>query len=385
MIFSLAWYIAYGFAAVYILLLIFCFIGLLRLKKQTLVDDEHCPNVTVIICAKDEEKNIRATLDSLLAQDYPKEKIHLITANDRSLDKTGEILESYKTKFHKMDVLHIRECPRGISPKKNALNKALELVETQFIMATDADALHKPGWLRSYVSLDQENLGLATGVSIFAKDTFSSKREKRWQSMQTLENLSHNMVMAGAMGNGWGLTSNGNNVYYNRRIFDGKDAMRLDVVSGDDTFTVYEALRQNLKVVFNIHPDSLVKLVPENSIADIVNQRVRWGSKVIKSNFSVVLLGIFLELFYLSTIFFPLWAFHSLWALPLWLGLVGIKIVADLSYMMVSMKRFKIPYRFSDLFLMEMVHAPFIVYCGIAGIFGKFTWKDRTYTTTIES
>lgn len=376
MIFSLAWYIAYGFAAIYVILLIFCFAGLLRLKKQTLIKDKDCPDVTVIICAKDEEDNIQATLESVLNQDYPKDKVHLITVDDRSADKTGEILESYKDKFHKMDVLHIAECPKGVSPKKNALKKALELVETQFIMATDADALHKPGWLRSYVSLDQKGLGLATGVSVFAKDKFSSKWEERWQSMQTLENLSHNMVTAGAMGNGWGLTSNGNNVYYNKSIFKSENAMRLDVIAGDDTFTVYEAMRQNLRVVFNIHPDSLVKLVPENSIKDVANQRVRWGSIVIKSNISVVLLGIFIELFYLSIILFPFWALYSLSALPLWLGLAGIKIVADLSYMMVSLKRFKIPYRLSDLLLMEIVQAPFIIYCGITGLFGKFTWKD---------
>src|SRR6056297_1639030 len=99
LIYHIAWWVAYGFAALYFIMVIYCFIGICRLKRQPLQEDGNCPDMTVIFAAKDEADNISATMDSLLAQNYPADKMHVIAVNDRSSDATGDILDGYKEKF----------------------------------------------------------------------------------------------------------------------------------------------------------------------------------------------------------------------------------------------------------------------------------------------
>ncbi|MBI5726810.1 MAG: glycosyltransferase, partial [Ignavibacteriales bacterium] len=53
------------------------------------------PKVSIIICAKDEESSIEECIKSLLKLNYPPEKIEAILVNDRSADRTKEIMQSY--------------------------------------------------------------------------------------------------------------------------------------------------------------------------------------------------------------------------------------------------------------------------------------------------
>ncbi len=375
--------IAYALAGCYVLYILYFYMGLRRLKPHAMKEDNALPLLTVIVCAKDEELHIEKCIDSILAQDYPKEKYSIIAVNDRSEDKTGKILDVLAEKHDQLRVLHIDTCPPGFSPKKHAITKALEFCETEYIVATDADASHKPGWLRSYGSLCNDKLGAATGISLFSKDSYDSKFEETWQSMQTLENLSHNVVIAGAMVNGFAITANGNNMMYRKDLFHGENTLKHHIVSGDDSDIIYEAQRQNYDVVFNAHPESVVRLLPEDTIKGVINQRVRWASKVMKATLPVVILGLTVFFFYLAAIFLPLLAFLDVTVLPYWVGLLLIKACCDFFYMSVTLKKFKIPYKFKHLFFMEIFHALFIIWIGLYGTFGTFTWKGSTYKKTM--
>lgn len=374
--------IAYAFAGCYVLYIVFFYMGFRRLKAHKLKEDKDLPPLTVILCARDEEQDIENCVTSILAQDYPDFK--LIAVNDRSEDATPEILEKFSSKNDNMQVLHISECPEGVSPKKNAIMQAIKFCDTEFIVATDADDTHKTNWLKSYGSLCGDDVGAATGICLYKKDEFKSKWEEIWQGMQTVENLSYSMVVAGAMVNGFAITAAGGNMMYRKELLEGNDTMKNNVVTGDDSYIVYEAQRRKYKVLFNAHPESVVKVVPEKSIKDVINQRIRWASHTMKATFPVVVLGLTVFFFYLAAIFLPLLAIWDIGVLPYWGGLVLIKALCDFVYMSVTMKKFKIPYRFGHLFLMELVHALFIVWVGLYGTFGNFTWKGTNYKKTLK-
>jgi len=53
------------------------------------------PNVTVLITAYNEEKNIVAKLENTLSLDYPKEKLEIIVASDASEDRTDQIVREF--------------------------------------------------------------------------------------------------------------------------------------------------------------------------------------------------------------------------------------------------------------------------------------------------
>jgi len=375
--------IAYALAGCYVLYILFFLTGIKRLKPHALKEDGDLPELTVVVCAKDEEPYIEKCIRSIYAQDYPKEKYSVIAVNDRSEDRTPEILEKLANEFSSLRVIHLNSCPDNVSPKKHAISKALEICQTDFVVATDADVLHQTQWLRSYGSMCDDKLGAATGICLFAKEEFKSCFERTWQSMQTLENLSHNVVVAGAMVNGFTITANGGNMLYRRELFQKGQPLKSHVVTGDDSDIMFEAQRRNYQVMFNAHPASVVHTVPEDTIKGVINQRVRWASHVMKATFPVILLGLTVFFFYLSLIIFPLLAFVDVLVLPYWLGLVLIKAACDFLYMCYTLKKFHIPYHFKHLFLMELVHALFIVIVGLYGTFGSFTWKGSTYTSTL--
>ena len=135
--------------------------------------------------------------------------------------------------------------------------------------------------------------------------------------------------------------------------------------------------------MFNVHPESVVRVIPEPTIKDVINQRIRWASHTMKATLPVVILALTVFFFYLSVIFFPLLAIADISVLPYWGGLVLIKALCDFFYMNYSMKKFKIAYKFRHLFLMELIHAPFIVWVGLYGTFGTFTWKGKSYKKTL--
>ena len=63
--------------------------------KDSDIKQDYNPNVSIIISARNEEKNIKRTLESLIKQDYPNNKYEILVANDRSTDNTQIILDSY--------------------------------------------------------------------------------------------------------------------------------------------------------------------------------------------------------------------------------------------------------------------------------------------------
>ena len=62
-------------------------------------DLETLPDVTVLVAARDEEANLPRTLDRLLAQEWPAEKLQIVVVDDRSADATPDILRDYVARF----------------------------------------------------------------------------------------------------------------------------------------------------------------------------------------------------------------------------------------------------------------------------------------------
>ena len=95
------------------------------------------PKTSVLVCAHNEEKNIKNCVDKILNQEY--DDFELVIVNDRSTDKTSEIINSIKN--HKLKIVTIENCKEGYSPKKNAITKGIERATGEYILLTDADCV----------------------------------------------------------------------------------------------------------------------------------------------------------------------------------------------------------------------------------------------------
>ncbi len=102
------------------------------------------PAITVIVPARNEQADVRACLESLLAQDYAALKI--VAVNDRSTDGTGTVMDSLACE--RLRVLHIAELPAQWLGKTHAMASAAALAESEFLLFTDADVLFRPDAIR---------------------------------------------------------------------------------------------------------------------------------------------------------------------------------------------------------------------------------------------
>ena len=73
--------------------------GLRLLKQQPTILTTIEPTVSVIVAARNEEDNIGNLLEDLTEQSYPQEKLEIIISDDRSTDRTGEIIDNYTNKY----------------------------------------------------------------------------------------------------------------------------------------------------------------------------------------------------------------------------------------------------------------------------------------------
>ncbi|HEV2469534.1 MAG TPA: glycosyltransferase family 2 protein [Candidatus Sulfotelmatobacter sp.] len=105
------------------------------------------PRISIIVPARNEEATIERALQTLLSLDY--DNYEVIAVNDRSTDRTGEIMERIaQTGQSKLRVIHHNELPPGWLGKTHAMWTAGNLATGDWLLFTDADVLFKPDSLR---------------------------------------------------------------------------------------------------------------------------------------------------------------------------------------------------------------------------------------------
>lgn len=107
------------------------------------------PSVSIIIPARNEERNIEEALTSVLHLDYP--NYELIVLNDRSEDRTGEILNTLTTRYPQLKVVHINALPEGWLGKNHALYQGVQAATGDLLLFTDADIVMEPSTLKRAV------------------------------------------------------------------------------------------------------------------------------------------------------------------------------------------------------------------------------------------
>jgi len=105
------------------------------------------PRVSIIVPARNEEDSIEQALGTLLALDY--DNYEVIAVNDRSTDRTGEIMERIAARVGQpLRVIHHNGLPPGWLGKTHAMWTAVNHANGDWLLFTDADVLFKPDSLR---------------------------------------------------------------------------------------------------------------------------------------------------------------------------------------------------------------------------------------------
>jgi len=156
-------------------------------------DKQPCthPRVSIIVPARNEEQSLEQGLSLLLDLDY--DNYEVIVVNDRSTDRTGEIIERVAASPESHGCLrtfHVADLPPGWLGKTHAMWMAAEHATGEWLLFTDADVLFKPEVLRrALVYAEAEN---ADHVVVFPRMIMKSPGERMMIAFfQTLFTFGH--------------------------------------------------------------------------------------------------------------------------------------------------------------------------------------------------
>ncbi|MEQ1824436.1 MAG: glycosyltransferase [Pirellula sp.] len=108
------------------------------------------PSVSIIVCARNEQESIREAVTTLLHQDYP--KYQLLVVNDRSTDRTGQILQELQAEQPRLVLVNIDELPNGWLGKCHAMHVGAKSATGDWLLFTDADVSMQSDTLKRTIS-----------------------------------------------------------------------------------------------------------------------------------------------------------------------------------------------------------------------------------------
>lgn len=138
------------------LILVFAVVVYLTLNLIHLVRVEpvrgvlpNAPFISICVPARNEARDIRACLTSLLQQNYP--HFEVIVVNDHSTDATGKIIRSLVDEFPNLHVIEGETLPSDWLGKPFALCQAVKKAKGDYLLFTDADPVFQPDALTTAV------------------------------------------------------------------------------------------------------------------------------------------------------------------------------------------------------------------------------------------
>jgi hopene-associated glycosyltransferase HpnB len=106
-----------------------------------------CPDIDIIVPARDEAETIGAVVASLLAQDYAG-RFRVFVVDDNSADGTAAAAGH----AHNLRIVRLDSKPPGWSGKLWALSQGVAASSADVLLFTDADIIHRPQHLSSLVA-----------------------------------------------------------------------------------------------------------------------------------------------------------------------------------------------------------------------------------------
>jgi 1,2-diacylglycerol 3-beta-glucosyltransferase len=363
------YYVALALLLLYIFLLSSFLYGLTR--SQTRKRATFAPTVSVIVSARNEERTIHRSMESLARLDYSPEKLEIILVDDQSNDRTFEIMDSFATRQPHFKAIQVSSQIAHLKGKANAIAHGIDESHGEVIFLTDADCIVPERWLKSVLAHYAEGTGLVAGFTLLESSNW-------FQGMQSLDWALLHTIAAGAVGVRRPLSCFGNNLSFLRRAYDEVGGYRDIPFSVTEDFALFRAItnRSRWDYSYVISPEALVISLPCKTISELLSQKRRWvagGLDLRWPGFLMLGLGWMLNVL-LLLLFFAGQPAASTWAL--WAG----KIVMDAVFLGVPLKKLRSlsGMRFFPAF--EVYYFVYVLALPILVMLGsKVAWKGRVF------
>jgi glycosyltransferase involved in cell wall biosynthesis len=206
------------------------------------------PFVSIIVPAYNSSATIAKTIEACLNQDYPKDRLELIIADDGSDDNTGEIIQQYP-------VTYLHQQNSGPATSRNTGWKS---ANGEIICFTDSDCIPAVNWISSLIKqYISDEIGGVGGTYAIANPNFLLAGCIHEEIIQRHLRMPHYVNYLGSF-----------NLSYRRKVLEETGGFKetFRKASGEDNDLAYRVIKNGYKLVFTIdakvahfHPHRLFK------------------------------------------------------------------------------------------------------------------------------
>ncbi len=329
------------------------------------------PTVTIIVAARNEEKNIRRCMESIIRLSYPKELLEVVFVDDRSEDRTGDIVGEYSSHISHIKLLVAIPGTGHLRGKTNAVTQGIEASRGDILLFTDADCCVPVHWV-------EETIKYYTDPSIGIVAGFTVLQARRWfEAIQTLDWFVLFSVAAATVRLRYPVTAVGNNLSVRRQAYDEVGGYRRIAFSVTEDYALFHAITRGTKhrAVFPLDINALVESEPCKNWRDLYQQKKRWftgGKGMDIKSLLVFSIPYALNVMLLAGLFFAPWRSVLLAA--------TLKFSVDLFLAASSIITFKQWPLLRYFPLFELYYILYVLIFPIIVLFGNtIVWKERTF------
>lgn len=335
--------------------------------------------ISIIIPCRNEEKNVCEIAECLKYQTCNLLVVEVIFVNDHSTDFTQQKLQDASKILKSGNIkCKILDLGNGEFGKKAAITKAISEATGEIILCTDADCRMGKKWLISMVSEFNNSDTLMVSAPVEYND-----KKGCANSLLQLDFISLIGVGAASIKNNKPTMCNGANIAYRKSVFNEVNGFEGNehIPSGDDEFLMQKIYNKYKKgIMFLKNYDALVITNAPESIAELINQRLRWASKAghysnILTKFLPYFIFIIYILLFTTVIEFAFFGDYSNFIV-----LFSGKLIIDFVFFLIILKFFKRRKLLYYLIPAQFFHLIYIITLGIFSFTGKYKWKGRNFT-----
>jgi cellulose synthase/poly-beta-1,6-N-acetylglucosamine synthase-like glycosyltransferase len=261
--------ILWAFLGITLIQLIYWALFYLALTKDKAPASAMHVQVSVIVCAHDEEQNLRELVPQLLNQNHT--DFEIIIVNDRSNDGTYDFLLQETKKHDRLKMVHVATKPEHVNGKKFALTLGIKAARYDWVLLTDADC--RPGstdWIRMMAGTFSAEKTMVLGYSPYQVKSGFLNTFIRFETIVTgIQYISFALLGQPYMGVG-------RNLAYRKDLFlkNKGFSSHLEITGGDDDLFVNQhAQAETISIQLNAAA-TMVSL-PKEKWSEFWQQKIR--------------------------------------------------------------------------------------------------------------
>ncbi len=331
---------------------------------------KHIP-VSVIVCAKNEEKNIKKYLPLLINQNY--QSFEIVIIDDASSDDTQDLIESYQIQHPNLiKLVKVENNEAFWGNKKFALTLGIKAASKEYLLFTDADCYpNSENWIAEMTSHFTLHKTFVLGYGAYEKEPGFLNKLIRFETLLTaVQYFSWAKIGRPYMGVG-------RNLAYKKEEFFKVNGFihHMKLRSGDDDLFINEAAKGD-KTTISANPEGFTYSKAKETFGDWIMQKRRHVSTAKHyKGFDKFQLG----LFFLSQLLFfilpiPLLAFQFQWIIIV--SLIAFRYLVtwlSLGYSAGKLEEKDVMYWYP---ILELILILTQINVFIKNIFSKpYTWK----------